>query len=439
MHDAALTLQARRLVAWPVTARFFSAFLSLLLATALLHGSLARAHPSSDFNLRAVHFEPVADGMLAYYRLSLPLLLDNDAAPRLPDGLPRGLSGYTYDRLESGRLFHYVWPAGVRSAIGGLGRRLTDGHLLTVDGKAVASTLRSIHLRPIGQVPPFSSLEQARSAMAGTVYPEGVPETETRYVLVDALVHYRIARNDAGFQFASTLTAATTPDATINNIFFLHRDGVTATYNHTGDLHLPVTLGTSLGEAFGEFFVAGMRHILEGWDHLLFVICLVVGDTRWRPIAWRITAFSVGHTLSLAGGFYGWVPSAAWFQPWVEVTIAASLLLVAASIFARRRLRMLSLPLTALVGLVHGFGFAVGLRELLAESSVHVLPSLIAFNLGVEGGQICIALTAFAVLAGARHLRTALYGQLRAVTALCSAGLSSVWLIQRIIVAVAAG
>lgn len=436
--DGALTRQARRLLAWPARASCLSALPSLLLATALLHGSPARAHPSADFNLRAVHFEPVADGMLAYYRLSLPLLLDDDGAPRLPDGLPPGPSAYTYDRLESGRLFHYVSPAGVRGAIGALGRRLTDGHLLTVDGKAVAATLRSIHLHPRGHVPPFSTLEQARSAMAGALYPEDVPETETRYVLVDALVHYRMARNDAGFQFASTLTAATTPDATINNIFFLHRDGATATYNRTGDLHVAVSLGSSLGLAFCEFFVAGMRHILEGWDHLLFVICLVVGDTRWRPIAWRITAFSVGHTLSLAAGFYGWVPSAAWFQPWVEVSIAASLLLVAASIFASRRMRSLSLPLTALVGLVHGFGFAFGLRELLAESSVHVLPSLIAFNLGVEGGQIGIALTAFAVLASARRLRAALYGQLRALTAFCSAALSLVWLIQRIVVAIAA-
>ncbi|MDB5952717.1 MAG: hypothetical protein JWR65_4572 [Massilia sp.] len=89
--------------------------------------------------------------------------------------------------------------------------------------------------------------------MAGALYPEGVPETETRYVLVDALVHYRMARNEAGFQFASALTAATTPDATINNIFILHRDGDTATYNHTGDLRLPGTMGTSLGQAFGDF------------------------------------------------------------------------------------------------------------------------------------------------------------------------------------------
>ena len=428
MLDAMRTLPARRLRAWLAGAGRRSPRLSLLLAAALLHGGLARAHPSSDFNLRAVHFEPVADGMLAYYRVSLPLLLDSNAeAP-----------AYTYDRLESGRLFHYVSPDGVRGGIAALGRRLTDGHRLTVDGKPLASTLRSIHLHPKGQVPPFSTLEQARGAMAGAVYPGGVADTETRYVLVDALVHYRMARNDAAFQFASTLAAATTPDATINNIFFLHRDGATATYNRGGDLHLAVTLGASPGQAAGEFLAAGMRHILEGWDHLLFVICLVVGDTRWRPIAWRITAFSVGHTLSLAGGFYGWVPTAAWFQPWVEVTIAASLLLLAAALFSRRGMRSLPLPLTALVGLVHGFGFAFGLRELLAESSVHVLPSLIAFNLGVEAGQIGVALTTFAVLACARHWRGALYRHARALIASCSAGLSLMWLIQRLIVAVAA-
>ena len=125
--------------------------------------------------------------------------------------------------------------------------------------------------------------------MTGPVYPDHVPETETRYVLVDALVHYPVTHNDRGFQFASSLTAATTPDATINNVFFLHKGDATTTVNIPGDLHAAITMGNSLREALGDYFVAGMRHILQGWDHLLFVLCLVVADARMRPIAWRVS------------------------------------------------------------------------------------------------------------------------------------------------------
>jgi hydrogenase/urease accessory protein HupE len=134
----------------------------------------------------------------------------------------------------------------------------------------------------------------------------------------------------------------------------------------------------------------GIEHILLGLDHLLFVAGLVLLVGFQRQLVWTITAFTLAHSLTLALSVTSVVTVS---QTSVEIIIALSILLVAAESLDKRITLARRYPwLVAFIfGLVHGLGFAGALREVgLPE---HELPlSLLAFNLGVEFGQLGVIL-----------------------------------------------
>lgn len=144
------------------------------------------------------------------------------------------------------------------------------------------------------------------------------------------------------------------------------------------------------------YFVTGVDHILFGYDHLLFVVSLVLLLGGFWPIAKAVTAFTIAHSITLIGttlGFLG-LP-----QRPVESVIALSILFLAVEIIKKDPAKpRLSERIPWVVafgfGLLHGFGFAGALNEIgLPENDVPT--ALITFNLGVEAGQLLIvALTA---------------------------------------------
>jgi hypothetical protein len=140
-------------------------------------------------------------------------------------------------------------------------------------------------------------------------------------------------------------------------------------------------------QAAWRFVQAGVWHILEGSDHLLFLACLVIPLRRLRALVVMATAFTVAHSITLLATAFGLGPQGLWFPPFVETLIAASIVWMAlANVFGgslhRRWIAAFAF------GLVHGFGFAFALRESLQFAGSHVLAALLAFNLGVEIGQV---------------------------------------------------
>ncbi len=144
-------------------------------------------------------------------------------------------------------------------------------------------------------------------------------------------------------------------------------------------------------------FAMGVEHILTGYDHLAFLLGLLLAWPRAKALVLAVTAFTVGHTLSLACATLGlWIPNARLVEP----AIAASIAWVAVeNLRARTAGRWhLTLPF----GLVHGFGFAGALRALALP--VRQLPSALAlFNAGVEAGQLAALLAAGPALYVARR------------------------------------
>ncbi len=187
----------------------------------------------------------------------------------------------------------------------------------------------------------------------------------------------------------------------------------------------------SLG--IGDYVVHGMEHIYTGYDHIAFVLgLLLVVPLRRDRRAWAttlkvVTAFTAAHSLTLILAALEVVTLPSRF---VESAIAASIVFVAAEniLIAEPRGRAL---LAFGFGLVHGLGFAAMLRPLLPPTRV-VVP-LLAFNVGVEIGQLTIVLPLLPLCALAARRRPDVYR--RAVVVLGSAvigALGLVWLIQRV-------
>lgn len=150
----------------------------------------------------------------------------------------------------------------------------------------------------------------------------------------------------------------------------------------------------------GGFIVEGFRHILSGYDHLAFLLLLVLPQAgrdrmraRLRTIAGIVTAFTVAHSLTLAAAMLGIVHIPA--RP-VEVAIAASVVL-AAIMNVIRPGHAWGWQAALAFGLLHGFGFAGALADLSLEG-VGLWAALLSFNVGIELGQLLVVLLVLPIL-----------------------------------------
>ncbi len=161
-----------------------------------------------------------------------------------------------------------------------------------------------------------------------------------------------------------------------------------------------VALDPAWYQAAGGFVRLGIEHILSGIDHLLFLLCLVIPFRRVKPLIPVITAFTVGHSITLIGTAYNIAPVGAWFPPFIEMAIAVSIVYMALENIVGANLNRRWI-IAGLFGLVHGFGFADILKEQLQFAGSNLLVSLFSFNVGIEIGQLavlCVFVPALALL-----------------------------------------
>jgi hydrogenase/urease accessory protein HupE len=153
-----------------------------------------------------------------------------------------------------------------------------------------------------------------------------------------------------------------------------------------------------------QFFLQGVQHILGGLDHLLFVLCLILPLQRMQPLIAIVTAFTVGHSLTLGATAFGVAPRGLWFPPLVETLIAASIVWLTIENVLRRDEQLAARwPVAFMFGLVHGFGFSFALGETLQFAGANQLTALVSFNFGVEAGQLAALAVAVPVLMRVRR------------------------------------
>jgi hypothetical protein len=177
---------------------------------------------------------------------------------------------------------------------------------------------------------------------------------------------------------------------------FILPNGSERPYQYSGNPGL-VHLDPAWYRAALNFVRLGFTHILDGIDHLLFLLGLVIPFRRVRPLIAIVTSFTVAHSITLIASALGYAPTALWFPPLIEMLIALSIVYMAFEniIGARFQRRWI---IAFAFGLVHGFGFSFALRDSMQFAGGHLLTALLSFNVGVELGQLLVVAVAVPVL-----------------------------------------
>lgn len=215
-----------------------------------------------------------------------------------------------------------------------------------------------------------------------------------RFGSVDLEIAYRATEPIRDLMVHSTLFVETSP-AHIDYCTVSWSDEVSATF--VLEARSPRGRTDPEGKGvFRVFLIRGWRHILGGWDHLCFLLALVLSARRLRALLWVVTAFTLAHSVTLAlmslevVNLYG-------YSSWIEAAIALSISYVAVDNLVHSKLRRPRWIEAFVFGLVHGLGFAGFLAQSLVNEHVKGM-ALFAFNVGVELGQIGVVLLVVAAL-----------------------------------------
>ena len=292
----------------------------------------------------------------------------------------------------------------------------------------------------------FASYEEALAHVSGPALPDDT-DIPWDQAMLDVLFEYPIASDRSVFSIRPALARLGLRVVTV--LRFMPPGGAVRAFEYTGDPGL-VRLDPRWHQAAAQFVRLGFVHILDGTDHLLFLLCLVIpffsargappllnapgapppgaaarlaslarrssglsraaarlaalarrGRRRFhrpRDLVLTVTAFTAGHSVTLIASAWNAGPGGLWFPPLVETLIAASIVYMALEniVLAAREagpspgLGRRRWIMAFGFGLVHGFGFSFALRESLQFAGAHLLTSLLAFNAGVELGQLLV-------------------------------------------------
>lgn len=229
--------------------------------------------------------------------------------------------------------------------------------------------------------------------------------------------------------YVNSVTVQTVRPARVLNQRFLH----------TGDAAFDTTLPAQASERAGDagemlpepwprrlrrFVALGVHHVLTGFDHLLFLVGILLPCLGWRSLVGLVTCFTLAHSASLLA-----VTLAGWTAPSsvVEPLIAASIVFVAIENLVVKGEPRARYAVTFAFGLVHGLGFASALRETTSQG-VQALP-IVSFNLGVELAQLTLAAVFLPLLLALRR-REAGASVTRALSAVCAVA-GMYWMLER--------
>jgi len=215
-----------------------------------------------------------------------------------------------------------------------------------------------------------------------------------RQGMLDVMVTYPIQSQDSDFSIEPEL--GTLSDETTTVVRFLVPSGAERVFNFIGNPGI-VELDPRWHQAAFRFVKMGFNHILEGVDHLLFLFCLVIPLRSLRGLIPVVTSFTVAHSITLIASAFGMSPNVLWWPPLIETLIALSIVYMAFENIVGARLEHRWI-VTFGFGLVHGFGFSFLFSDTLQFAGGHLFSSLLAFNVGVELGQILILLLVIPML-----------------------------------------
>ncbi len=336
-------------------------------------GPRAAAHEvPSDVTVRAF-VVPEGGRLLLLVRVPLEAMRDFDFPTRGPEYLDIEAAGPTL--RDAARL----WIAGYVV--------LYEEDTRLADPRIVAARVSLPSDRS------FAAFDEAVAHVTGPPLPAATA-LPWRQALLDVLFEYEIESDESRFSMEPGFAHLGLRTVTV--LRFRPPGGAERAFQYTGDPGL-VRLDPRWHQAARRFVELGFFHILDGFDHLLFLFCLVIPFRRLRPLVPIVTSFTVAHSITLIASAFGFAPGALWFPPLIEMLIALSIVYMALENIVGPKLER-RWVLAFGFGLVHGFGFSFALRETLQFAGSHLITSLLSFNVGVELGQLFVLVLTIPVL-----------------------------------------
>jgi len=362
-----------------------AAFLILLLACALAPGAFAPAALAHDIpaDVRITAFvKPLDHRLELLIRVPLAAMIEVD--------FPRRGPGY----LDLAR---------AEEALRGATKLyLTDNIAVYENGAPLPAPQVAQVRASLATDESFGSYAQARAHVEGPRLAENL-ELYWSQPLLDVLLEYPIGSDRSDFTLQWRVDRFGINVSTVMQV--LLPGGVARTLEFLGDPGL-LRLDPRPGDAARQFFTTGFWYFLGGSDHLVFLLCLMLPFRRPRVLALIVASFSAGLLISQLAA----VPAGPWFPPLIATAMALSIVYLALeNIIAAARERgdagAIGLGLTRRrwmlafgLGILHGYAYALALREQLQYAGAHLFTALIAFNAGVGIAQVAVLLVLLAAL-----------------------------------------
>jgi hypothetical protein len=261
--------------------------------------------------------------------------------------------------------------------------------------------LASVRLSPEGDTS-FTTYDDALAHVTG---PRIADDTSLLPIqgALDALFEYTIHSDRSRFSIHPRFDRFGLRVLTI--LRFLAPDGTVRAFEYEGGDRGLIRLDPRWYQAARAFGAMGFDYLLDGIDHLLFLLCLVAPFRRVRQVVTIAAAFAAAYSVTFLASALGMAPGASWFPPLIVTLVAASILYAAVDnvvalagageperAFHRRWMAAFAF------GLVHGFAFSFALGSTLQFAGSHVVVSVVAFNLGIEVAQILLAVVTVPLL-----------------------------------------
>lgn len=233
----------------------------------------------------------------------------------------------------------------------------------------------------------FETLERAAAHIGSAPLP-GDTEIVLEQALLDVWMETPIASPQARFSIHAAWAHLGIRTTTV--VRFQSAEVGERVFQYEGSPGV-VQLDPRWTQAVLRFVRLGFGHILSGFDHLLFLLCLVIPFRNVAGLVRIVTAFTVAHSITLIAAVFGYAPDVLWFPPLIETLIALSIVFMAIENILGAGLNRRWVFAFGF-GLIHGFGFSFLLSESMQYAGSHIVGSLLAFNVGVELGQLLVVL-----------------------------------------------
>ena len=393
-----------------------------LLILLLLAATPASAHFSDNGQARLIVLDREA-GMI-WLRIPAPLVFAEELARR--DSVAGAVTSPFIDTVQvAGRWGHRLDVAAIVSGPGFMDK-VAAGYRLSGPDGPIPMDPAGLAIHRLDRMLPFTTPAEARASLEE----RGAADPWVSDAVVEIAI--RLPDLPARLTIQSTLPRIPLPPSVfIDNHLFDWQGGGVQRIEVVGQLTDPVTMERNLPRTLARMIGEGVRHILEGFDHVLFVVCLTLASRGLRPLQVAVTGFTIGHSVTLIAGSLGVTPTGPWFPPAVEAAIAASIIWTGLLALLGKG-HGPGFWLTAALGLLHGFGFSFVLGQTLGRQAPDLIASLLTFNIGVEIGQLIVVSTVLILL---DLLRRAGPGWVRGASMTAAGGavgFAAVLLVQRI-------